>query len=300
MKRRSFVKQTTLFAFSISALGNISWNGKNFEANSPTTTDILGPFYRPDAPMRSNIIPPGSKGELLNLHGSILQKENQKPISNALIEIWQCDENEHYDNTSDAYLFRGALKTDNKGKYHFTTIVPVPYKATETMWRPAHIHLRISSPEHQDLISQIYFKGDPHLQDDTSSAAPQASHRILEIGNNSKGEHDVKFNVVMQKTYPLDPDVFAKVTGLYEMNKGNVEFTQKDDLLFMKQNGQLVEALVYKGNNTFEGGLGYIKAKFELTPEGGAKVSISRGNYDSGNLDTRQTTEGTRFLKYKN
>lgn len=299
MKRRSFVKQSTLFAFSMSAMGSISWNGKNFEANSPTTTDILGPFYRPNAPVRSNIIPPGSKGELLNLSGSILQNDGQRPISNTLIEIWQCDENEHYDNTSDEYLFRGALKTDKDGKYHFKTIVPVPYKATETMWRPAHIHLRVSSPDHQDLISQIYFKGDPHLQDDTSSAAPQASHRILEIRRNNKGEHDVKFDVVMKETFPLDPGVFDKVTGLYQMEKGNVEFTQNDDLLYMKQNGHLVEALVYKGNNTFEGGLGHIKAKFDLLPKGGANVSISTGNYDSGNLESRKTTKGTRFLKYK-
>ena len=34
MKRRNFVKQSTLFAFSMSALGSISWNGKIFEANS--------------------------------------------------------------------------------------------------------------------------------------------------------------------------------------------------------------------------------------------------------------------------
>jgi len=299
MKRRSFVKQSALFAFSISALGNISWNGKTFEANSPTTTDILGPFYRPNAPVRSNIIPAGSKGELLNLNGTILQKDGQKPISDALIEIWQCDENEHYDNTSDEYLFRGALKTDKDGTYNFRTIVPVPYKATETMWRPAHIHLRVSSPEHQDLISQIYFKGDPHLQDDTSSASPQASHRILEIRKNKKGEHDVNFNIVMQKTFPLDPDVFDKVTGLYEMEKGNVEFSKKDDLLFMKRNGQLVEALVYKGDNTFEGGLGYIKVKFDLMPKGDAKVVVSMGKYDEGNLDAITTMEGTRFLKYK-
>lgn len=300
MKRRNFVKQSTLLAFSVSALGNISWNGKNFAANSPTTTDILGPFYRPDAPIRSNIIPQGSKGELLNLSGTIFQLDGQKPISDALIEIWQCDENEHYDNTSDEYLFRGAQKTDKKGKYFFKTIVPVPYKASETNWRPAHIHLRISSPGHQDLISQIYFKGDPHLKDDTSSAAPQASHRILEIYKNNEGVHCVDFNIVMQKNFPLDPEVFLKVTGLYKMEKGNIEFTKQDDLLFMKRNGQLVEALVYKGNNTFEGGLGYIRAKFDLKPNGTSEVALSMGNYGNGNLESRQTMKGTRFLKYSN
>ena len=109
----------------------------------------------------------------------------------------------------------------------------------------------------------------------------------------------MNFNIVMQKTFPLDPDVFDKVTGLYKMEKGNVEFSKKDDLLFMKRNGQLVEALVYKGDNTFEGGLGYIKVKFDLMPKGDAKVVVSMGKYDEGNLDAITTMEGTRFLKYK-
>jgi len=67
------------------------------------------------------------------------------------------------------------------GKYSFKTIVPVPYKASATSWRPAHIHLRVSSPNHQDLITQIYFKGDPYLDQDSSSASPLAVNRILDI-----------------------------------------------------------------------------------------------------------------------
>lgn len=69
------------------------------------------------------------------------------------------EENEHYDNTSDVYLFRGAVKSDEDGKYAFKTIVPVPYKANpdnEASWRPAHIHMRVSVADQQDLITQIY------------------------------------------------------------------------------------------------------------------------------------------------
>ena len=80
-------------------------------------------------------------------------------MANALIESWQCDEDEHYDNVSDEYLYRGALRTGKDGKYSFKTIVPVPYKDGEG-WRPSHIHFRISSNDHQDLITQIYFEGD--------------------------------------------------------------------------------------------------------------------------------------------
>ncbi len=298
MERRSFIKNSALIAFSMSAFGSISWNGRNFEGDSATTTDILGPFYRPGTPLRNNIIPSGSTGNVLHLSGIIYQKDGKTPLSDALIEIWQCDENQAYDNTSDEYRFRGAIKTGKDGKYNFKTIVPVAYKASDTQWRPAHIHLRVSSETHQDLISQIYFKGDPHLSEDSSSSSPLSSNRILEIGKNQQGEHMVSFNIVMKETFPLDPSMYSKITGLYELERGNAEFIQEGDLLFLKFNGQLQEGLSYKGNNTFEGGLGHIKSRFELLPDGGSKVTITIGDYDGGDLAKVKTFEGTKFLKY--
>ncbi len=153
MNRRKFIKRSTLTAFGISTLGAIHWNGKSFEGDTVTTTDILGPFYRPGSPMRSNLIPPNSTGEVMRLFGTVFQKDGIRPMPNVLIEAWQCDENEHYDNTSDDYRFRGSVKTGENGQYAFKTIVPVPYKDVDD-WRPAHIHFRISSADHQDLITQ--------------------------------------------------------------------------------------------------------------------------------------------------
>src|SRR5210317_254408 len=112
MQRRNFIKKSSLMAFSVSAFGGIHWNGLNFVGDSPTTTDILGPFYRPGAPMRSNIISPGSTGIPMNLSGKVFSENGKTPLDNALVEIWQCDEKEYYDNASDDYLFRGAAKTD--------------------------------------------------------------------------------------------------------------------------------------------------------------------------------------------
>jgi protocatechuate 3,4-dioxygenase beta subunit len=298
MKRRTFVKNSSLTAFSVAAFGAINWNGKSFEGDSETTTDILGPFYRPGAPMRSNLIPSGSTGEVMHLSGTIFQKDGKTPLSDTLVEAWQCDEHEHYDNTSDDYVFRGAIKTGKDGKYAFKTIVPVPYEAAPSMWRPAHVHLRISSADHQDLITQIYFKGDPHLKEDTSAASPQSVGRILEMKKNSSNENMVKFDVIMRKEISLADEVYKKITGLYQLENGNAEFTKDGDLLMAKFNGHLVEALAYKGNNTFEGGLGYIKVKFELMEKGETKAIISRGRYDEGDLSKVTTQEGIRFLKY--
>jgi catechol 1,2-dioxygenase len=293
MKRRMFIKNSSLTALSISAFGSIQWNGKSFVGDTPTTTDILGPFYRPGAPMRSDIIPPDSKGIPMNLIGTIFKEDGKTPLNNVLVEIWQCDENEHYDNTSDSYLFRGAIKTGKNGKYAFKTIVPVPYKAdpnNEESWRPAHIHMRVSVAEQQDLITQIYFKGDKYNDTDGSASSPQAVNRILNIVKNSSGENTVTFDVVMSKEFPLDKEVYKKITGLYMMDSGNtIEFIKNDDLLFMKRNGQLIASLKYIGNNTFESGNGSTKVTFELLAQGDTKVAITTQN---------ETYTGEKYLKY--
>lgn len=293
MDRRSFVKQSSMTALSVAVFGTIHWNGKSFEGDNQTTTDILGPFYRPGSPLRSNLIPTGSLGTPMKLKGTVFKTDGKTPMSNVLIEAWQCDENEKYDNTSDDFRFRGAVKTAKDGSYEFTTIVPVPYQISEAGdWRPAHIHLRVSSPDHQDLITQIYFKGDPHLAEDSSSADPKSAHRILEMKNNSKGEPAVTFDIVMSKEYPLDESVYKKITGLYESKTGNIEFVRDGDLLLLKLNGQFMEALTYKGNNTFAGGLEYINAVFALAESGDTKVTVRV------NDPNPRIYEATRFLKY--
>ncbi len=298
MKRRNFVKKSAMTAFSVAAFGAINWNGKSFEGDNVTTTDILGPFYRPGSPMRSNLIPPGSTGAVMNLTGTVFQKDGKTPLSNALIEAWQCDEHEKYDNTSDDYRFRGAVKTGKDGKYQFRTIIPVPYKDGES-WRSAHVHFRISSVDHQDLITQIYFKGDPHIEKDPAAASPKTVKRILEIKKNASKESEVKFDVVMGKSFPLDDAGYRMITGLYQLKNGMAEFNREDDLLLMKYNGQLMEGLSYKGNNTFEGGIGYVQVKFDILADGGVKATITIKDWNV-NMDTSKTTteEGMKYLKY--
>lgn len=56
--------------------------------------------------------------------------------------------------------------TDETGFYEFETIHPGHYPLNETRLRPAHIHYRTSHPSHRTLITQLYFKGDPHIEGD--------------------------------------------------------------------------------------------------------------------------------------
>ena len=293
MQRRTFIKNSTLTVISVSAFGALNWNGKNFEGDTPTTTDILGPFYRPGAPMRTNLRLANSNGTPIVLKGYIFKEDGKTPINDAFVEIWHCDENEVYDNTSDEYKYRGGQKTKTDGKYEFKSILPVPYKADpkdETSWRPAHIHMRVSVINQQDLITQIYFKGGKYLETDKWASAPQAVNRILNISKNKSADSEIVFNVVMSKEIPLDKKVYDRVTGLFDIGNDNViEFIKNDDLLFMKWNGQLSADLKYIGNNTFEGGIGFPKATFELLKDGGTKVVV---------VTVTKTYNGTKYLKY--
>lgn len=143
--------------------------------------------------------------------------------------------------------------------------------------------MRISgSEEYPDFITQLYFKGDPHLAEDGYSSSPAASKRILDISKNAKNEDVVHFDMVMSKTFPLDKSVFKKLSGIYTANEvvdkfyglskgGRIEFYEKGNLLYIKANGQIEEALRYIGNNSFDNGAD-LKLNFELLQGGGVKI----------------------------
>src|SRR5436190_963158 len=235
MKRRKFIEDSTLIALSVGVFGKIKWNGQSYVGVDPTTTDILGPFYRPGA----------------------------------------------------------SFKTGADGKYNFKSIYPVPYAAGPTLIRPAHIHLRISAAGVQDLVTQVYFKGDKHIAGDISAKDPSALNRILDMTKNTKNEKVVKFDVYLKEEYILEATAFKKIEGLYEMSdKSMIEFYKDGDQLFAKINGQIMEAMDYKGDNSFAGAIDYVKAKFELLSGGGAKVKVIIKD------DKPIEITGTKLLKY--
>jgi protocatechuate 3,4-dioxygenase beta subunit len=299
MKRRKFIQETSMVAIGVTAFGNVTWSHDQFVGDTTTTTDVLGPFYRPGAPVRTNINPQNYAGQVFNISGTVFKDDAKTPFNNALVEIWQCDENRLYDNTSDEFKYRGLQRTGANGKYHFTGMHPIPYPAGQNsdVWRPAHIHLLISGEGQQDLITQIYLEGDPHLEKDIASSSPAAMKRILKITRNGKNEETVQFDIVMSKEFKPDNSVFEKLIGVYKMNdKSVMEFYKKDDLLFLKWNGQIREGLSYKGNNTFAGGIRDITAaNFQLQPDNTVKVKVHFKTITEGEIDL----EGIKTFKYQ-
>lgn len=108
----------------------------------PTPQDEIGPFYRPNAPLRSKI------GTGYLLEGVVRDAATCMPVAGARIELWQVGAGGEYD---DAH--RATIISDAKGRYRLETSFPPPYAR-----RPSHIHILVDMRGYAGLITQHYPK----------------------------------------------------------------------------------------------------------------------------------------------
>lgn len=292
MQRRNFIRSTAICAVAVSTSGFIRFDGNLYVGDCETTTDILGPFYRPDSPLRSSLLIKGQPGIPVELSGQIKHSDCLTPYKKAKIELWHCSNEGVYDNKSDEYRYRGTAYSNDKGAYSFKTILPVPYDVGGGYIRPAHFHLMISAEGYQPLVTQLYFSGDNYIAKDDYASSSSAKKRILNVQSVNDGSKKVVYDVSMSDKLIVEPTTIDKLAGIYtdEKNKSNkTEFFKKNNTLW-KKNDVFGVNLDYIGNNTFQlGGLPAEKTPtffFEVMDTGSAKLSIS--SYD--NKGEKKTT----------
>ena len=133
-----------------------------------TPRQTEGPFYPDKLPLDTdndllviNDATTPSLGEVTYVSGRILDAKGD-PLRNAVVEIWQCDNNGAYlhSKTGNAekkdknFQGFGRFVTGSKGEYLFRTIKPVPYPG-----RAPHIHYKIKRGGKELLVTQLYIKG---------------------------------------------------------------------------------------------------------------------------------------------
>ena len=79
MKRRKFIRDSSLLALTVGVFGKIKWDGQAYVGEDPTTTDILGPFYRPGAPFRPTLFKPEQKVKYFISAEPFLEKMERPP-----------------------------------------------------------------------------------------------------------------------------------------------------------------------------------------------------------------------------
>lgn len=148
-----------------------------------TESTIFGPFYREGAPELPTgaTISQDERGEPVVVTGQVLSTDGT-PIPNALLDIWETDENglyEQQDPEQPDMNLRGKFRTDHEGRYCFIGIKPVSYAIPDDgpvgqllrtlrrhPFRPAHIHLLISARGFAPVTTHLFVKGDPYLDSD--------------------------------------------------------------------------------------------------------------------------------------
>jgi protocatechuate 3,4-dioxygenase beta subunit len=105
-----------------------------------TKPDMLGPFYKPDAPERA------VTGQGLVVSGTVRSARGCGPLSGARLEWWSADGRGEYHDE-----LRATQKTGTDGAFRYETVSPGRYPG-----RPPHLHVKISAPGHRTLVTQVY------------------------------------------------------------------------------------------------------------------------------------------------
>lgn len=152
-----------------------------------TEATVFGPFYvKGSAEFEPwDDIANGASGEPCFVSGQVRSLDGA-PVSNALLEVWQADEEGHYDvqmppgeDGTLEYRARGKLRTDANGRFAFRSILAEPYPIPHDgpvgvllealgrhPWRPAHLHFMVQAPGHETLITHVFRDGDRYLDSD--------------------------------------------------------------------------------------------------------------------------------------
>ena len=155
----------------------------NDKPDACTQATVLGPFHVEDAPHYNlgDDVANGAKGQPCQVQGSVKGVQGEA-VAHARIEVWQSDEKGLYDvqyADRSQHQARGILTADAQGRFHFQSILAMPYpiphdgpvgqllEATARHpWRPAHLHFKIEAPGYETLITHVFRKGDPYLASD--------------------------------------------------------------------------------------------------------------------------------------
>ena len=181
-----------------------------------TPSQTEGPFYPNKLPLDTDndlliinkTITP-AVGTVTHVSGRVLDVRGA-PIRNAVVEIWQVDNNGAYLHTgSDNSAKRdanfqgfGRFETSSTGEYRFRTIKPVPYPG-----RTPHIHFKIKVKGKDLLNTQLYVKGHPGNEKDgiwrsikDEKARESVTVDFTPLAGAKAGELSAKFDLIVGYT----------------------------------------------------------------------------------------------------
>lgn len=218
LSRRALLK--TGFVASLGAVATrLFGRDRPDPACDVTPAQTSGPFYptgdQPDEDLDLTRVAGrdgAAEGEVILVRGRILDEEC-RPVPDALVEIWQANTHGRYHHERDTspapvdpnFQGWGEVVTNASGEYGFRTVLPGPYAAGSGT-RTRHIHFRVARRDYHELITQMYFVGEPLNEGDMiwSQLSPEERARVTvrkEPATGPDGEECglCRFDVVLRK-----------------------------------------------------------------------------------------------------
>jgi len=148
-----------------------------------TEATVFGPFHVEGAPPvdKGGDMAHGARGTPCIVRGAVRSLDGH-PLAGAVMDVWQSDEEGLYDVQRPELKHpqaRGVTRTDEEGRFHFKSILAVPYaiphdgpvgrmlQATgRHPWRPAHLHFRVQANGHETLITHVFRNHSEYLDSD--------------------------------------------------------------------------------------------------------------------------------------
>lgn len=219
--RRSFLRKS-LLGTALLAIVPRGLRSQTDECD-PTTTDFYGegPFYSAGAPTRQVLAGPEEAGTRLFLTGIVYANDCITPVSDAVLDIWHADDTgcySRYENcenpSGDDYKLRGIIRTGATGSFAIETVKPGFY-LNGSQFRPSHVHLKARHPQITELVTQLYFEGDPYIDIDAAASRPDAAGRIIPLTERDGGLHGI-FDIVLDVQPTSDaPSTNGAATGTW-------------------------------------------------------------------------------------
>jgi hydroxyquinol 1,2-dioxygenase len=151
-------------------------------ATAATEATVEGPFFwkgAPELPLGADIatqIP----GEPTLYMGRVTDVDG-RPLAGAVLDVWSGDGEGKYDMQHREPVMRGRarFRTDAEGRYRFWSIRPAYYPIPDdgpvghlmritgrSIYRPGHMHVKVSAPCHVMLTTHIFVAGSPYIDED--------------------------------------------------------------------------------------------------------------------------------------
>ncbi len=178
---RRQVLSASVVGIVVSALGPLACARTIHGPCRLTPSQTEGPFYPVDDQLDEDSDltfmtghPGRAEGDVIYVTGQV-QDTQCRPVIGARVEIWQASARGRYRHPSDRrnpvpldpnFQGWGDAVTDPAGRYVFKTVHPGQYPAGPGWTRPSHVHLMVSVPGVHELVTQMYFAGDPYLERD--------------------------------------------------------------------------------------------------------------------------------------